>query len=145
MSEGNVTFSACNNCGAVNKVIVDKISDGPTCAKCKTKLPYEGSTLSLSADALNNLLLKSDKPVVIDFWASWCGPCQAYGPVFSRVADDLKGDAIFVKINTEKESALSAQMGVRGIPATVMFKDGVEVKRQAGAMQDQMLKSWVQN
>lgn len=145
MDDTNATYAACNKCHTVNRVDKAKISDAPTCAKCKEKLPYDGSTLHLNSEALNELLLKSKKPVVIDFWAAWCGPCQMYGPVFSKVAKEMESDAVFVKVDTEKEQALSAQMGIRGIPATVMFKDGIEVGRQAGAMPEQMLKSFVKS
>lgn len=126
------TFAICKNCHAANKIQTDKAREA-ICGKCKTPIPFHGLVMEVTTDEFNKLLRISDKPVIADFWASWCGPCKMYGPEFEKAS--LKStDAVFVKINTEVEVNLSGSLGIRGIPCTIIFKDGREIKRQSGAM-----------
>lgn len=126
------TFSACKNCHAVNKIQTEKASKA-VCGKCQSPLPFHGLVSDVNAADFQKILNASDKPVVVDFWASWCGPCKQYGPEFEKAS--LKSQsAVFLKINTETEADLSARLGIRGIPCTIVFKDGQEVRRQPGAM-----------
>jgi thioredoxin 2 len=137
------TYAACNACSTVNRVKVEKLSDTPKCAKCHAALPYDGAVLHLSEAALSALLNHCPQPVAVDFWAEWCGPCRTYGPIFAEVAKQELGSVVMVKVDTEKEPALSGAMGIRGIPATVLFRAGEEAKRQAGVMPAPMLKQWL--
>ena len=82
------------------------------------------------------------KMVLVDFWASWCGPCRSYGPEFEKASVE-NTKAVFVKVNTETEQQLSAQLGIRGIPCTIVFEGGREIKRQAGAMDARSLNQWI--
>lgn len=138
------TYAACNACNTVNRVKTDKLGSKPKCAKCHAPLPFEGAVLHLKEAAFSELLIHSPLPVAADFWAEWCGPCRTYGPIFADEALKSLGKLVMVKINTEQEQALAGAMGIRGIPATVLFRDGEEVKRQAGVMPGPMLQQWLQ-
>lgn len=128
------TFSVCTQCESLNKVDSQKaLHKTPSCGKCGQALPMHGLVSDVSAAGFKKLLAKSDRPVIADFWASWCGPCRAYGPQFEEASKHVQ-DAVFVKINTETEQQLSAQLGVRGIPTTIVFKNGKEVRRQPGVI-----------
>lgn len=126
------TFAACGNCHSVNRIKVEKASEA-LCGKCQSPISFHGLASDVQSDDFQKLLRVSDKPVVVDFWASWCGPCKMYGPEFEK-ASKQNTSAVFLKVNTETERDLSARLGIRGIPCTIIFKDGKEVRREAGAM-----------
>lgn len=126
------TFSVCTKCESLNKVDSQKaLERTPSCGKCGHVLPMHGLVSDVSEAGFKKLLAKSDQPIIADFWASWCGPCKMYGPQFEAASKNQR-DAVFVKINTESEQTLSAALGVRGIPTTIVFKNGRELRRQAG-------------
>jgi thioredoxin 2 len=129
------TYSVCKSCKGLNKVSLEKaLATKPVCGKCGTTLPMHGMVSEVDTEGFQKILRKSELPVAVDFWASWCGPCKVYGPEFEKASLEKKG-TVFLKISTETEQQLSAQYGIRGIPCTVLFKDGKEVRRQAGAME----------
>lgn len=131
------TLSICQSCGGVNRVSREKAMKGEAiCGKCQTRLPLHGLVSEVDQNGLQKILRTSDKPVIVDFWASWCGPCKMYGPEFEKASLENE-NAVFLKVNTEAEQMISSQMGIRGIPCTIIFKDGKEVKRQAGALSAQ--------
>lgn len=128
------TLSVCKSCGGVNRVQNDKALKGEAvCGKCQAKLPLHGLVSEVDQTGFQKILRNSEKPVIVDFWASWCGPCKMYGPEFEK-ASRQNENAVFIKVNTETEQSISAQMGIRGIPCTIIFKNGKEVKRQSGAL-----------
>jgi thioredoxin 2 len=130
------TFSVCTKCESINKVDSQKaLERTPSCGKCGHALPMHGLVSDVSAAGFKKLLEKADLPIIADFWASWCGPCQSYGPQFESASRHSQ-DAIFVKIDTEKEQALSSSLGIRGIPMTIVFKNGKEVRRQPGVISE---------
>ncbi len=137
------TFTVCPHCDSLNKLkSTEALSKTPVCGKCGKNIELHGLVSEVTTKNFERIIRKSDVPVVVDFWATWCGPCKTYGPEFEKASTETQ-NAVFLKINTETEQNLSAQMGIRGIPCTVMFLNGKEVKRQAGAMSREQLKAWV--
>jgi thioredoxin 2 len=126
------TYAACKNCHSINRIQIEKAKDA-VCGRCKSAIAFHGLVSEANTDEFHKIIRSSDKPVVVDFWASWCGPCKMYGPEFEKAS--LKNhNAVFLKINTEEENQLAGQLGIRGIPTTVIFRDGKESFRQSGAM-----------
>ena len=139
------TFSACSSCGSVNRIdAIKALSSTPSCGQCKKPLAMHKGIVDIGLDELDKLAKVSDIPIVVDLWASWCGPCVAFAPVFEKVAQEKAGDFVFAKINTEKHAEVTGVLGVRGIPTLIAFNRGDEVKRQSGAMPEAMFKAWLQ-
>lgn len=126
------TLAACKKCHAVNRISTNKAAKA-FCGKCQSQISFHGLVSEATQADFEKIIRSSDKPVVVDFWASWCGPCRMYGPEFEK-ASTQNTDAVFLKVNTEEEQQLSQKLGIRGIPCTIFFKNGQEVKRQPGAM-----------
>ena len=133
---------ACPACSAVNRVPVERLGDQPKCGKCQAQL-LPNQAVEVNQTQFQALVGRGELPVVVDFWASWCGPCQMMAPVFNKVAEQLAGKALFVKVNTESEQQLAAQFGIRSIPTLKVFKSGKVVGDMAGALPEGQLKQWV--
>lgn len=137
------TFSVCGQCKSLNKVDSDKGIKGlAICGKCGRPLSFHGLVSEVSTEDFRRIVKRSDVPVVVDFWASWCGPCKMYGPEFEKASKE-NTSAVFLKVNTETEQQLSAELGIRGIPCTIVYKNGVEVRRESGAMNSSQLKNLI--
>lgn len=137
------TFTVCNKCKSLNKLSIDKaMANQAVCGKCGNNLVLHGLVSEVNTEDFRRILKASDLPVVVDFWASWCGPCKSYGPEYEKASKE-NHNAVFLKINTESEQQLSAELGIRGIPCTIIFKNGKEVGRQAGAMNTAQVKQFV--
>jgi thioredoxin 2 len=132
----------CPHCNATNRVPMAKLTAEPNCGKCQTPL-LEPHPDNLGAAAFNAQLAKSDLPLVVDFWAPWCGPCLMMAPAFEKVSREMHGRARFVKVNTEIEQSLAAVYSIRSIPTLAIFSQGREIARQAGAMSAVDLTRWV--
>ncbi|MBI5556291.1 MAG: thioredoxin TrxC [Deltaproteobacteria bacterium] len=132
----------CPVCASVNRVPLAKLGDTALCGKCKNHL-FSGHPVELTEAAFQKHIERNDIPVVVDFWAPWCGPCKMMGPVYAQAVARIEPRARLVKVNTEQEQALAARFAIRSIPTLAVFKNGVEVARQPGAMDLTNLLQWV--
>lgn len=137
------TFAVCKKCHALNRIQTEKAGSA-VCGKCQSPITLKGLVSEVTTSEFERILKASDKPVIVDFWASWCGPCQSYGPEFQKASLE-NSQAVFLKVNTESEQMLSSRLGIRGIPCTIIFKDGREIKRQPGAMSAEGVKGLLQS
>jgi thioredoxin 2 len=133
----------CPHCDGINRVPQAKLGAGGKCGACHQPL-FPGEPLALNQQRFQRHLTKNDIPLLVDFWASWCGPCQMMAPVFAQAAQQLEPRLRLVKINTEQEQALAAQLAIRSIPTLILYKQGHEVARMSGAMDLQNLLAWTQ-
>jgi thioredoxin 2 len=127
------TIVVCGNCKKLNRVNVESKQEA-ICGNCKASLSVHEGVQDLKDDTLTTLVQKSSRPIVVDFWAPWCGPCKAFAPTFQQAAKTFGGKVVFAKLNTEAEPAGGARFHVRGIPTLIVFKNGVEVDRVSGAL-----------
>lgn len=134
----------CPSCKATNRIPEERKGDQPKCGKCKTDL-MPSSAIEANAELFQKMISKSDLPVVVDFWAPWCGPCQMMAPVFNKVAQSLSGKAVLLKINTENEQMLAGQFGIRSIPTLKVFKGGKITADMAGALPESQLQGWIES
>ena len=132
----------CLTCGQGNRIPEARLGDGPKCGKCGVEL-LPDHPVEITFDLLENAARRDTLPLVVDFWAAWCGPCQMMGPEFARAAKSMQGKARFAKLDTEAFPQAGAKYGIRGIPLLIAFQDGHEAKRQAGLMQAPQIAEWV--
>lgn len=132
----------CPHCFATNRLPGERLTDKPNCGKCKQPL-FTGKPLELTIGNVASTLEKNDIPVLVDCWASWCGPCQSFAPVFAQITAESEPYIRFAKLNTENEQSIAQSWGIRSIPTLILFKGGKEVARESGAMSMQQLKQWL--
>lgn len=135
-------IAMCPNCGGLNNVPEAKLADNPKCGKCKN-LIYTAQPINMTGVQLTRAIEKTDELLVVDFWATWCGPCQQFAPTFKQVASQIEPNARFIKIETEAEQAISAKYNIRSIPTLAIFKNGKEIDRVSGALSATDFRNWV--
>ena len=131
----------CAACNSINRVPQERLADGPVCGRCKAPL-IAGEPASLTDANLQAFLEGTDIPVLVDFWAEWCGPCKMMAPHFTAVSREMTGVRL-AKVDTESSPKASARYGIRSIPTLILFKAGREVARMSGAMQAGELRRWI--
>ena len=131
----------CPHCNAVNRLPATRLGDRGACGSCKRPL-YQGKSVELNAANFETQVGRSDVPVVVDFWAPWCGPCRVMAPQFEKAAPMLEPGFRLAKLNTEQEQGLAARFGIRSIPTLAIFHQGHELARQSGAMDAAALARW---
>jgi thioredoxin 2 len=124
---------ACPACQRLNRVDLGRADDRPRCGHCRAAIPVD-RPLPASDGSLERILRDAEVPVLVDFYADWCGPCKSMAPILDAVATDRSGRALVVKVDTDRNPGSAARYGIRGIPTLILFRSGAEVQRQVGAV-----------
>lgn len=132
----------CPHCGAINRVPAERLGDHPKCGKCASPV-LPAAPIELGAAGFDRFLARDGLPVLVDFWAPWCGPCKMFAPTFAQMAGQYAGRVRFVKVNTEAEQTLAARHNIRSIPTLALFRGGRELDRVSGALSGQQLAAWL--
>jgi thioredoxin 2 len=140
-----MTFSrkvTCPYCGAVDRIAAEDFSDELVCRHCQRAM-FASKPAELTAEQFQALIGASETPVLVDFWASWCGPCKAMAPAFEAAARTMEERVKFAKLNTDEEQEIAQELGIRSIPTMILFRDGAELARHSGAMMAGDIEQWV--
>ena len=134
----------CPKCGATNRLPAGKPALEAKCGKCGEKL-FSGTPANLTDANFNKTITRSSIPVVVDFWAEWCGPCKMMAPEFAKAAAAMEPKVRFAKLDTERNPVSAAHFGIRSIPTMILFKDGKPVAQTAGAMRAEQIRQWIES
>nr|WP_295079053.1 thioredoxin TrxC [uncultured Roseateles sp.] len=132
----------CPHCLTKNRVPDERATQDPVCGQCGQAL-LSGAVLALNEANFDRVVAGSELPVLVDFWAPWCGPCRSMAPQFEQAARQLKGQALFVKVNSDEAQRLSQRYAIRSIPTLIQLRSGQEVQRISGALQAAQIIQWL--
>jgi thioredoxin 1 len=134
----------CGKCTTINRVPDGRAAQHPVCGRCKARLDTSGEPQAVDDAALRELVARSPVPVLVDFWAAWCGPCRSFAPTYEKVAEQYP-DIVFAKVDTEAEQGLAASFNIMSIPTLMVIREKVVLFSQAGALPERTLRELVEN
>lgn len=132
----------CPHCHTPNRMPAGRLAEQPACGKCKQRV-FTGHPVELDTASFDSHVGRSDIPVVVDFWAPWCGPCRMMAPAYAQAAHQLEPRYRLAKLNTEEAQEIAIRLGIRSIPTVIIFRNGQEIARQSGAMDTGNLIRWI--
>ncbi|MCC6536912.1 MAG: thioredoxin TrxC [Bryobacterales bacterium] len=137
-------ITACPSCGTKNRVPARRLADEGRCGRCKSTLPPRATPIAAEGpEQFHELISQAQAPVLVDFWAAWCGPCKAIAPELEALAREVAGEALVVKVNTEELPEIAAQFQIQSIPTLMVFRNGRLAARRSGAAPRAELRRWL--